>query len=78
MFDEKEHAEKAAAILAQLNGMKIADAQEILDKCKMILLDQLVGEFSLNSNGRSIKQAKFVSCDADSDAEDINGTRDEC
>ncbi len=78
MFDEKEQAEKAAVILAQLKGMTIADAQELLDECKMILLAQPVGEFSLNANGKSIKRAKFVSCDADSEAEDINGTRDEC
>lgn len=50
MFGEKEQAEKAAVILAQLKGMTIADAQELLDECKMILLDQPVIEYELKEN----------------------------
>ena len=47
---KKEHEERALAILQQLKGMSIAEAQELLQWCSGCLLDQPVGDWSHKSD----------------------------
>ena len=42
---EKEHEEKALAILQSLKGMRISEAQKLLEWCSNYLLNQPVAEW---------------------------------
>lgn len=43
---KKEHEEKALVILQSLKGMRISEAQELLEWCSNYLLNQPVAEWS--------------------------------
>lgn len=52
---KKEHEERALAILKQLKGMSIAEAQELLQWCSSYLLNQPVGDWNRKSVGQVIE-----------------------
>lgn len=68
---KKEHEERALAILQLLNGMSIAEAQELLQWCSGCLLDQPVGEW-MQKPEHQRETAPDISGRSE-DAEDLHG-----